>query len=174
MTEVPKTKKIIAFTDMKYNGIDYPENSIIDFPIDEEPPKGFREAYWQDFVNEKSAGKEKKFIHFSTMSRLGLLVCTPPSQYRVLKNFTFYRIVANVDNKSKGQALGEFTFYLTDYDAREEKGGYQDGIIPDDCWCLFTFNQGRRAIQFFTRKTIDEILPETMNALLQKMFDSLQ
>lgn len=168
-----KTRKIIAIKDCEnvpLHGVVW-KGEIVDFPIDEPPPPGFRDATWQDFVNVKTFDKVKRFIHPLTIDRLRLQICIPPSQYAVLKNFTFYRIEADVTKKKD---TGVFTFYLTDYDAREDKGGYADGIIPNDCWCLFTFYEGRRAIQFFTPSAINDITPEQMNAVLQRMFDSLQ
>lgn len=111
--------------------------------------------------------ESKQFLHFSLVNKLGLVVSEKPKQFSAYKNFTFYRIEKEVE---KGLT---FTFYITNLDIRCEKGGSKDGIIPDNCWCLFTFYKGKRALQFLNIEMFKAMSIEALNSELDKMFNKL-
>ena len=111
--------------------------------------------------------KSKLFLHFSLVHKFGMVLCETPKQFSDFKNFTFYRL----EKKVADDLL--YTFYLTNLDIRCEKGGSSDGKISDNCWCLFTFLKGKRAIFFYNIETLNAMNIETLNNNLDIMYNSL-
>lgn len=157
-----KTITIVSVKDQTVNGKKYLRGEFIHNHPAGYVPDGFAEAQWQHFVNDKTKDRPKMFLHFPLINKFGLKVCYPPSQYAILDKFTFYRIEK------------DFIYYITNYDVREDKGGAPDGVIAENCWCLFTFYKGKKALQFLSVEMLEKMSVEQLNTELEKMYKRLQ